>query len=183
MAEAPFDPAALSDVLESPFAGFSRAEAVQADTRMRLNRALMRDDALADLRLSSELFSQLEELAGDPEADVLLGVFEQSIQGALHRSSAWRAEQLAAVRAVRDTMSAARMSGADMAACADSLCHAQVSVAVAGESARSQVLVTSLQAAAQLAPGSYAHVVAADLTAGDYPVAERDDAQATLFAR
>ena len=108
----------LSDVVQAPFSGFDREKALAIDKGLRADRTLERETCLAGLRMASDLFSQLEELASDPEADILLGVFEQIAFKAKGRSDAWRVEQLSAASAVRSCTTAARRVGASMAACA-----------------------------------------------------------------
>lgn len=174
----------LTDVLLSSFAGVSRARAVEIDTLLRGDRLARRDDALQALRAESEAFSQLEELASDPDADVLIGAFEQRVQADVGSSSAWRAEQLAALGVLRRAMGAARMAGVGMDACVASLLRATVPVAVScgSEAGGGVVLVTSWSLASQLEPESFDVAIAADLTAENYSVADKDDAVATFFS-
>lgn len=181
----PWDPSVLSDVVSSPFSGFSRADAQRVDASLRADRVVGRDDALVGLRAVSERFSQLEELASDPEADVLLGLFEQMVQSMAHRPPSWRAEQLAAMRMLRDVSGAARRAGAGIRACMDVLAEASVQVSAQVGSSESSSCVTILDQnrASSLEPGCCATLVATDLTSADYPVADRDDAAATLLGK
>ena len=179
----PWNPALLSDVVLSPFSGFSQARAFVVDKEVRADRVALRDDELARLRVQSEPFSQLEELASDPDADVLIGVFEQAVQASAHRSATWRSEQLSAMGALREAMAAARLFGADIGACAAALETASVPVSMRSEGAGASVLFTTQATAARMGKHAAPTLIVADLTAEDYPVADRDDAAATLFAK
>ena len=176
----------LSDAVQAPFSGFNRDLALAIDRGLRADRTLERETCLADLRVGSDLFSQLEELVSDPEADILLGVFEQMAFKAKGRSDAWRSEQLTAAAAVRSCTTAARRVGASMAACAKTLEDVMVTVSYGGGSdgdAGPQIAVTTQVAAARLGKGFCSQVIACDLTAEDYPLSDRDDSAATLFAK
>lgn len=179
----PWDPALLSDVLLSPFSGMSRSDAVKADVRIRANRVLSREEALASLRASSEPFSQLEELASDPDADVLVGAFEDMVRGMTGRGEAWCAEQLAACQALRSTTAAARLACVGIDVCASVLERVSLSVsAQVGEGGRT-VLVTTQALASQLESGGCSLLVAADLTSQSYAVADKDDAKSTFLEK
>ncbi len=177
----------LSDVVQAPFSGFNRESALAIDKGLRADRTLERETCLAGLRMGSDLLSQLEELVQDPEADILLGVFEQIAFKAKGRSDAWRAEQLSAAAAVRSCTTAARRVGASMAACARVLEDVKVTVSYCSGgrdgAVEPQVAVTTQAAAARRGTGSCSQVIACDLTAEDYPLADRDDAAATLFEK
>lgn len=178
----------LSDSLRSPFSGLALPDMLSADAALRGNRLVQRDEFLGRLRAASDTFSQLEELATSPDADVLIGVFEQIAFTAPDRSDAWRSEQLAAAGALRACMEAARSTDGGMAACADVLENVSVTVSYEsclpeGAHEGGRVLVTSQPAAAQMGAGSCARLVMCDLTLGDYSVAERGDAAVTLFAK
>ena len=179
----PWEVAVLSDVVSTPFSGFSRGDALRIDASLRADRIATLDDVLADLRLESEPFSQLEELANDPDADVLVGVFEQMVQASARRSPAWKAEQLAALRMLREVTGAARRAGAGIDVCMDVLADAAVQVSVQVGGSSSAVTMLAQERAAALRPGSCATLVMADLTSEDYPVARKDDAAATLLGK
>ena len=183
LGEGPWDGAALADVLLSPFSGFSRADAFKIDAAVRADRLAAREAVFARLRAESDSFSYLEELAGDPEADVLIGAFEQMAQAMVHRSPAWRAEQLAAMGALREATSAARRANAGIDACAAALERASVPVSVQVKGPGASVTFTTQPIASCMQPGCCATLVLADLTSEDYPAADRDDAMATLVAK
>lgn len=177
----------LSDAVVPPFSGFEKADALEIDKELRANRLAERDECLERLRAKSDLFSQFEELASDPEADILLGVFEQIAFNAAGRSAAWRAEQLAAAAALRSCTTAARKVGASMRACVNVLQDVKVTAsyetAGSAEAGAHRVAITTQSAACQMGAGSCRQLILADLTSEDYPVAERDDSASTLFAR
>ncbi len=177
----------LSDAIQPPFSGFNRIQAIQIDKALRGDRLARREECLGDLCLASDTFSHFEELAQDPQADILLGVFEQIAFSEPGRSAAWRAEQLGAAAALRSCTAAARVVGASMSSCVRVLEQVVVSVSYesvadgAGEDRR--VIVTTQAAAAQLGANAASQVVLCDLTSDDFPVADKDDAAATLFGK
>ena len=183
--ENPWDSAAFTDVLLSPFSGATRGDAYDFDIRLRQDRIASRDEALAFLRASFEPFSQLEELASDPDADILLGAFEQMVQGRADRSAVWRAEQLAAIACVRSVLEAARLAGLPMQACVDELEHAAIPVSAASSDGAlgPMVLVATQDDAAALGPQACRLLIATDLTTADFPVADREDAASDLLSR
>lgn len=179
----PWDAAMLTDVLLSPFSGLTQSDAFKADADVRADRIAERRSVLASLRAVSEPFSQLEELASDPDADVLIGVFEQMVQASAHRSPVWRAEQLSALSALREATCAARHANADISSCASALERVSVPASARVQGAGPRVVFATQAIAARMASGCCATLVVADLTAEDYPVADKDDAAATLFAK
>lgn len=179
----PWDPATLSDVVLSPFAGISQADAFNIDKDVRADRILKREDVLASLRAQYEPFSRLEELASDPEADVLVGAFEQMAQASSHRSVAWRSEQLSATSALRQTTAAARLVDTGIDSCALVLERASIPVSVRSEGEGASVLFTTQALAARMEERAATSVIIADLTSEEYPVADKDDAAVTLFAK
>ncbi len=182
LSEDPWDSSALADVLVSPFSGFSQSDAFAIDAAVRADRIASRGELLAELRASSELFSQMEELASDPEADVLIGVFEHLVQAAAYRSPAWRAEQLSAMAALREATATARRIGGDMGLCVSVLQRTTLPTCVqSGEGP--QVLFTTQAHASRLGAGCCASLVVADLTSEDYPVADKEDAAFTLLSK
>ena len=180
----------LSDAVCPPFSGISRTDALDIDRALRADRLAERDACLGGLCAESDTFSQFEEVVSDPDADVLLGVFEQIAFTSSGRSDSWRAEQLAAVSAVRSCTKAARAVGASMASCVRVLEDVMVTVSYEGlpafdeaESASLRVVVTTQSVASQMGAGSCDMLVLCDLTTDDYPVADKEDAASTLFAK
>ena len=179
-----FNPAMLADALASPFSGVQRFRASEIDEKLRQNRLADYESECAGLRVESERFSQLEELASDPDADVLIGVFEQAVQAATWRSPAWRAEQLAAMGALKGAMAAARGVHAGIEVCAGVLEAASVRVSFMAEGGQgTHVSFVSQDEAARMGDGNCATLVVADLTTEDYPVSEREDALSTLLEK
>ena len=180
----PWDPRAVQDVIATPFGCLSRQDAQAVDTMIRSDRIVERDSLLPWLRVQSELFSQLEEIASDPEADVLLGVFENIALARAAQDPTWCAEQLAAISALRGVTGAARFFQADMALCVATLERASVPVSVqVGDPSSRQVTCMPQEMAAQLGAQSCGLVVATDLTSADYPLSSKDDASDTLFSK
>lgn len=180
----------LSDAARPPFSGLNGADALQADRELRANRLATKEGSLLGLSVASDTFSQLEDLASDPDADILLGVFEQIAFTSPGRSDAWRSEQLSAMAALRSCTKAARSVGASMRSCMRVLEDVMVTVSfesaqAAGGSSGSdaRVLVTTQSVASQMGAGSCRMLVLCDLTSADFPVADKDDASATLFEK
>ena len=177
----------LADVVKPPFSGIGASDALRIDKELRANRLAQREECMSQLRIASDVFSQLEDLATDPEADILLGVFEQIAYTTPGRSDAWRSEQLVAAKALRSCTSVARRVGASIRGCARVLENALVSVSFEGTCAErgphARVIVTTQAAAAQMGAGSCDQLIVCDLTSEDYPVADKDDAAATLFLK
>ena len=179
-------PSVLSDALFSPFSGISRSRALSFDARVRGDRLARRDECLQMLCAESERFSQFEDLASDPEADIMLTYFEERISARSDWPEAFRREQRAATGVLREITAAARIFGLDMPATMKLLERADVSVSYvsgADDGREPQVLFTTQQDAAGFEPGSYATLVLADMNSDDFPVADKDDAAAVLLGK
>lgn len=184
----PFDVAALSDVVLSPFADIPRREALELDKQLRSNRIADRDEWLQQLCTISDTFSLLDEVVRDPEASVVLGAIEQQVMAMPGRSQAWRAEQLAAIGALRAVMETARAVRVPMKDCVEALRALVVIVSYAGvleggDQVKPQVIVTTQAVAATMEQRSCDLLILADLTSDDYPIADRDDARMTLLRK
>ena len=177
----------LSDSIIPPCSGIEADDAVRIDGALRADRLAQREQCLMALRQTSDMFSQFEELATDPEADILLGLFEQIAFKDPNRSDAWRAEQLSAASALRACTSAARRVGAGMSACMRVLQDVRVRVSFKGTCTDAvntrQVLVTTQDAAAQMGKESCSQLIVCDLTAQDYPLSAKENAADTLFTK
>jgi hypothetical protein len=193
-----WNPSALADVLRTPFAGFTPQDARRYDARLRGDRLATRDACLAELCGASGDFAALlalvrEGLAGKGrqascgDAEDPLERFDRLAAEAPHRSSVWRAEQHAAIEGLRVVMRVTDGLGAAWDDVRAVLAQLAVSVSYvgvpAGGRAAPDVLVTTQGVAARMGVASCAMLVASDLTAADYPLAERDDAAATLFGK
>ena len=116
----------LADFLLSPFSGAPKGLAFELDARVRGDRTATREEVCELLRGGGGLFDVMEELARDPEANILAGVVEDEIRKMVRRPEAWRREQIAAVRALREVTDAARLFGLGMDACIDQLSRATI---------------------------------------------------------
>jgi len=176
----------LTDVLLSPFSGFSRSRAFEIDCAIRSDRTITCDHVLQQLRVESDTFSQLEELASDPDADILAGVFEQIAQNTPNRSVQWHAEQVAAIGLLRSCTAAARAVGASMKSVDAAVTYMAMPVSFMASvkgSPSPQVIVSSQPQASNLEPGTFGMCILADLSASSYPVADKDDAASTLLGK
>lgn len=178
---------ALTDVLSSPFSGISQSEALDLDEALRADRTATRDTVIPRLCQSYETFSWLVDIATDPDANILLGAFEERVFADFRHSQEWRVEQIAAIGALRDATTAARLAGADIEACVVALERATVKVSAQAHGEASgegrSVTFATQGSAAGMGQGCCALCVIADLTAEDYPVADKDDAASTLLAK
>ena len=182
-----WDPRALADVVFSPFAGFTAAEARKHDAGLRADRAASRDEWIGELSMASSDFADLVTLTKLGGAEAALDNMLKKAGSVPGRSPNWRAEQrvaIEALRMVRDVCDTLHATWRDAWVV---LSQTMVSVpftSVGGEGAdKPQVLVTTQGAAAQLEPGCCELLVAADLTVDDYPLADKDDAADTLLAK
>lgn len=188
----------VADFLLSPLSGISSAAAYAIDARVRGDRLTTREQIVSELRAESRTFELLEEIVSDPEADILLGAFEDVVSSLTGRSEAWRREQLCAISALREATSAARLVGAGMDACVPLLGRASVPVArVLGPHASSDkaesegegcpgapmVSFVDYTGIETLADSAYALVVAADLTSAAFPAADADSAADLLLRK
>jgi len=190
MEEDGWEPASLADALLTPFSGLSAKQAREYDARLRGDRLAERDACLAELRDRYEGFEVLEGLAAADAAPALTAA-ERIVAGQSHRSPAWQVEQYSAIEAARATRAVADALNADRADMLAVLENTVVTVSYAGEpwaddaplAVAPQVLITTQGAAAQRAHGSCGMLVVTGLTAAAYPLADKDDAATTLFAK
>ena len=186
LTDEPWNPKRLADVLFSPFSGLTLAQARSIDAQLRADRLIDRDSAVSQLRAFSDVFSQLEEVVSDCEADVLLGVFENIAMTHSGWSDAYRREQLGAIGALGETMRAARSFHLDITRCAHALAQTVYDFSRTngeGDTSSPLVLITTQRVAASLSPQSCATLIMADMNSDSYPVADKDDAKSTLFRK
>ena len=178
----------LADWALSPFSGMTRKAAFKLDADMRADRTARRSDLRARLRADNPLFDAMERLAlqlDGQAADEL----EAAVRRMTNRSEAWRAEQLAALRALRRAADAAKLAGLGADAAFDQVRRLKVDVSrvVAPRGCDDaalgapDVLVTDQGMAASLGSGSCKVLVAADLTSAAYPAADPEDASRVLL--
>lgn len=173
----------LADVLQTPFAGFSPAQARSFDVRLRCDRLAQRDTCLEELVKASPSFGLLLGLVQGRGVANAIDHFEKIVAGE-RRSPYWRSEQLAVLSALRLILHMGDELDATWKDVLDTLENTVVSVPYRmGGEGDVQLLLTTQGAAAQLEEGSVAVVVATDLTSEDYPIADADDAAATLFGK
>ncbi len=186
----------LTDVLLSPFSGFSVASAQRIDTKLRQDRRITRQAHIAELRAISEPFAWLEELACDPEAFVLVGAIGDTIRRLSGVTEAFKREQLAVLNILHEIMEAVcracGLVGIDTTDDAMHLIDQQFAHAFVDASRANtplnddeipDVLILELQAAAALGVASCDVAIATDMTASAYPVATHTDAIKTLLAK
>lgn len=178
----------LADWALSPFSGMTKKAAFKLDADMRADRTARRSDLCARLRGDNPAFAAMERLALQLDAQAA-GELEAAVRRMTNRSEAWRAEQLAALRALRRAADAAKLAGLGADAAFDQAQRLKVSVSriVAPRGCDGaalgapDVLVTDQNTAASLGNGSCKVCVAADLTSSAYPAADPEDASRVLL--
>ena len=186
----------LADYLLSPFSGLSVEGAYSVDAQVRGDRLLNREAIAASLREKSRLFEAMEDIACDRDADILLGELEDAVRSMTRRPEAWRREQLAAISALRDAASAARLADLDMAGLVALLSRSSVDASrfakpadaldaavSAGHELPADIVFSDYRYAATFPPASCALAIACDLTSASFPAADSDDAASTLLVK
>lgn len=183
-----WDRADLADWALSPFSGMTKKAAFKLDADMRADRTARRSDLCARLRGDNPTFAAMERLALQLD-DQAAAELEAAVRRMTNRSEAWRAEQLAALRALQRAAGAAKLAGLGADAAFDQVQRLKVNVSRivvprgsegAGLGAP-DVLVTDQGTAASLGSGSCKVLVAADLTSAAYPAADPEDASRVLL--
>ena len=183
-----WDRADLADWALSPFSGMTKKAAFKLDADMRADRTARRSDLCARLRGDNPTFAAMERLALQLD-DQAAAELEAAVRRMTNRSEAWRAEQLAALRALQRAAGAAKLAGLGADAAFDQVQRLKVNVSRivvprgsegAGLGAP-DVLVTDQGTAASLGSGSCKVLVAADLTSAAYPAVDPEDASRVLL--
>ena len=178
----------LADWALSPFSGMTKKAAFKLDADMRADRTARRSNLCARLRADNPMFAAMERLALQLD-DQAAAELEAAVRRMTNRSEAWRAEQLAALRALQRAAGAAKLAGLGADAAFDQVQRLKVSVSriVAPRGCDGvafgapDVLVTDQNTAASLGSGSCEVCVVADLTSGAYPAADPEDASRVLL--
>lgn len=183
-----WDRADLADWALSPFSGMTKKAAFKLDADMRADRTARRSDLCARLRGDNPMFAAMERLALQLD-DQAAAELEAAVRRMTNRSEAWRAEQLAALRALQRAAGAAKLAGlgADAAFGQVQRLKVNVSRVVAPRGCDGaalgapDVLMTDQSTAASLGSGSCKVLVATDLTSAAYPAADSEDASRVLL--
>ena len=178
----------LADWALSPFSGMTKKAAFKLDADMRADRTAQRSNLCARLRADNPMFAAMERLALQLD-DQAAAELEAAVRRMTNRSEAWRAEQLAALRALQRAAGAAKLAGLGADAAFDQVQRLKVNVSriVAPRGCDGaafgapDVLVTDQNTAASLGSGSCEVCVVADLTSGAYPAADPEDASRVLL--
>lgn len=178
----------LADWALSPFSGMTKKAAFKLDADMRADRTARRSNLCARLRADNPMFAAMERLALQLD-DQAAAELEAAVRRMTNRSEAWRAEQLAALRALQRAAGAAKLAelGADAAFDQVQRLKVNVSRIVAPRGCDGaafgapDVLVTDQNTAVSLGSGSCEVCVVADLTSGAYPAADPEDASRVLL--
>ena len=183
-----WDRADLADWALSPFSGMTKKAAFKLDADMRADRTARRSNLCARLRADNPMFAAMERLVLQLGAQAAVEL-EAAVRRMTNRSEAWRAEQLAALRALQRAAGAAKLAGlgADAAFGQVQRLKVNVSRVVAPRGCDGaalgapDVLMTDQNTAASLGSSSCRVLVAADLTSSAYPAADPEDASRVLL--
>ena len=178
----------LADWALSPFSGMTKKAAFKLDADMRADRTARRSNLCARLRADNPMFAAMERLVLQLGAQAAVEL-EAAVRRMTNRSEAWRAEQLAALRALQRAAGAAKLAGLGADAAFDQVERLKVNVSrvVAPRGCDGaalgapDVLMTDQNTAASLGSGSCRVLVAADLTSAAYPAADPEDASRVLL--
>lgn len=178
----------LADWALSPFSGMTKKAAFKLDADMRADRTARRSNLCARLRGDNPMFAAMERLALQLD-DQAAAELEAAVRRMTNRSEAWRAEQLAALRALQRAAGAAKLAGLGADAAFEQVQRLKVNVSriVAPRGCDGaafgapDVLVTDQNTAASLGSGSCEVCVVADLTSAAYPAADPEDASRVLL--
>ena len=177
-----FDSRACSDYLLNPFSGISSSRAYAFDVSVRRDRLIQKEECLERLRSLSRSFEFFEELAASVDADALLDYFSDCAY-AMQEDESYVAEQLEAVRVLREVMASARMVGAESRTVRCVLEHATVNVSRTNcETDAADVCICEPFYVETLDEGSWETVVMCDMDNVSFPAKQTDNA-ALSFAR
>ncbi|WP_276684655.1 PD-(D/E)XK nuclease family protein [Slackia piriformis] len=177
-----FDSRACSDYLLNPFSGISSSRAYAFDVSVRRDRLIQKEECLERLRSLSRSFEFFEELAASVDADALLDYFSDCAY-AMQEDESYVAEQLEAVRVLREVMASARMVGAESRTVRCVLEHATVNVSRTNfEMDAADVCICEPFYVETLDEGSWETVVMCDMDNVSFPAKQTDNA-ALSFAR
>ena len=177
-----FDSRACSDYLLNPFSGISSSRAYAFDVSVRRDRLIQKEECLERLRSLSRSFEFFEELAASVDADALLDYFSDCAY-AMQEDESYVAEQLEAVRVLREVMASARMVGAESRTVRCVLEHATVNVSRTNcETDAADVCICEPFYVETLDEGAWETVVMCDMDNVSFPAKQTDNA-ALSFAR
>lgn len=160
---------AVYDYLLNPVSLVPLEDAHELAAFIRGDRIIGKDAVLSELRRASKPFEYLEELACDPEADVLMGCLEDLLLSALRDEDSLLEEQIAALGKMRSVFSSARCFGVDAPGCKELLSHAAVDVSYEAGEGLFEVVILDWNDVFSLPPASCATVVACDMASADWP--------------
>lgn len=171
---------ACADFLLNPFSGVSTQTAYRFDCMVRGDRLLTKERCIEALRDVSRSFSYFEDLVESPDADALIGYFEDRARS-LEYGAAFVSEQLAALSALRDVMAAARCMGLSARSVETVLQSTSVDVSRSSCDDVPDVLIVDAWRADAVEPSLWPTVVMCDMDNASFPVKNADDA-ASSFA-
>lgn len=174
---------ALVDVMLSPFSGVDASTAQKAESLLLNDRIAEKELYLSALRADFEEFSQLEELASDPDADILLGAFIDRAMARVGWSEAFRAEQIEAMSALRAMYAAARAFDLSVEDCINLIKDSAISISKQAAPGPVDVTIGTQDDISTLDAGSVSTLIMADMNNADYPVADKDNAASVLFSK
>ncbi len=180
-----FDPEAdkslLSDFLFTSYSGLAPFNATAMDAAMRADRCKDAAACFESLRSTCRMLDVFEDLVQSPDADILLGVVEDWIEGLSGYDDAHRAQERAAVRTLRSVMEAGRLAGVSMDCCVSRLASMSVEIGACAGTSDARVLICSQRHASQGEPGSCDIAILCDMSSDAYPVKDDADSATVLL--
>ncbi|MDO4443427.1 MAG: PD-(D/E)XK nuclease family protein [Slackia sp.] len=171
-----FDRASCTDFLLNPFSGVSSDAAYSFDASLRRDRLMGKESCLERIRALSCSFEHFEALVSSVAAEPSVDYFVDYAR-AHYADAASEAEQLDAIRVLREVMAAARAVGESEGAIAALLDHATVAVSKKNcTGGRADVHFVSAYGIGSVEERLWPTVVMCDMDNVSFPVRQADDA-------
>lgn len=174
------------DYILSPFSDMSRKDAYRFSATIRADRLVRPDDIKKVLNSAGESFGYFEELFETSDASIVLGYFDDKIDRLSGFDKAYKAEQHAAVSAVRSLYDTGRRLGFDPDEFIDLVGSLRISTKAAVSSIDDNsfddldVIIAPYSWACDYALAGVDAVIACDLDDQTFPAREEHSALATL---
>lgn len=181
------DIGAVSDFLLSPFSDLSVSSAYKLSAKLRSDRLVHSDELKAFLRSVGESYSFFEELFESSDASIVLGYFDDKIDRSPCFDKAFKAEQHAAISAIRSLYDAGHRLGLKPDDFIELLNSLYITIKNVADENNDDIPMNKVDVI--IAPYSWAcdyvlagvdHVIACDLDDQSFPAKEDHSALVTL---
>lgn len=188
LASDPWDRAALTDFMLSPFSGIRKKTAYRFDQAIRGNRTADREAWLQKLRTECEFYSYVEEMIVGSDGYEFLPMLEQYVYAMPDRDDAYKREQTIAIKGLGEIMFAveqARFDDADLRRMVVAELFEMASLDVSRASGENpQIVIATQNGGISLGATSwFATVVMAQMTSENYSAAQRESSIDTLLEK